>query len=290
MLLYILGDKIPAQIPSLISLRTAKSRANSLARLHHDPVIVLNIMKYNSTFCSTIRDIGYDGFFVHFWINLQLRIYKECYSKLEIPTISIDATGGCCRKIKIPDNNMSRDLFPYEGVMEVDGKTFTVCSMISEKHDTLSIYTWLKRWIKCSVRPPKMVISDQSLALMSAIVQSFTQYNSLEEYLKICFKLVMNVEIINETDIPLYFVRNDISHFVKLISQWSPLKKSKFPRTRQLFIRSIMLLLYCSSMKETKQILEAIFKIALSQYDGLCLGMTEEILCAKSKKYLQSLI
>jgi len=273
----------------LISLRTAKSRANSLTRLHHDPVIAINIMKYNSAFCSTIRDIGYDGFFVHFWSNLQLRIYKECYSKLKIPTISFDATGGCCRKIKRPDNNMSSNLFLYEGVMEVDGKTFTVCSMISEKHDTLSICTWLKRWLKCGVKPPKMVISDQSLALMSAIVQSFTQYNSLEEYLKICFKLVMNIQF-NEKDIPLCFIRNDINHFVKLISQWTPLKKSKFARTRQLFIRSMTLLLYCSSMEETKQILEAIFKVALSQYDGLCLGMTEETPCAKSKKYLQSLI
>lgn len=249
-------------------------------------------MKYNSTFCSTIRDIGYDGFFVHFWSNLQLRIYKD--SKCKIPSISFDATGGCCRKIKRPDNTMSSNLFLYEGVMEVDGKTFTVCSMISEKHDTLSICTWLKRWLKCGVKSPKMAISDQSLALMSAIVQSFTQYNSLEEYLRICFKLIMNTQV-NEKDIPLCFVRNDINHFVKLISQWTPLKKSKFPRTRQLFIRSMTLLIYCSSMEEAKQILEAIFKVALSKYDGLCLGatnnnITEETPCAKSKKYLQSLI
>jgi len=34
---------------------------------------------------------------------------------------------------------MNSNLFLYKGVMKVDGKTFTVCSMISEKHDTLSI-------------------------------------------------------------------------------------------------------------------------------------------------------
>jgi len=34
---------------------------------------------------------------------------------------------------------MSSALFLTEGVMEVDGKTFIVYSMISEKHDTLSI-------------------------------------------------------------------------------------------------------------------------------------------------------
>jgi len=64
-----------------------------------------------------------------------LLIYKDCYSKFKIPSISFDATGGCCRKIKISYNTMSSNLFLYEGLMEVDEKTFTVCSMISEKHD-----------------------------------------------------------------------------------------------------------------------------------------------------------
>lgn len=134
------------------------------------------------------------------------------------------------------------------------------------KNDTLSICTWLKRWLKCGVKSPKIAISDQSLALISAIAQSFTQYNSLEEYLKIYFKLVKNSQV-NGKD--LYFVRNDINQFVKFISQWTLHKKSKLPRTRQLFIRSMTLLIYCSSMEEAKQILEAVFKIALSKYDGL---------------------
>jgi len=42
-------------------------------------------------------------------------------------------------------------------------------------------------------------------------------------------------------------------------------------------------------MEKTKQILEAIFKIAISPYDGLCLGMEEET-PARSKKYLQSIM
>jgi len=43
-------------------------------------------------------------------------------------------------------------------------------------------------------------------------------------------------------------------------------------------------------MDETKQILKTFFKIALSPYDGLCLGTADETPCARSKKYLQSLI
>jgi len=148
---------------------------------------------------------------------------------------------------------MSSNIFLYEGVMAVDGKAFTVCFMISETHGTLSRYIicmWLKRWLNiCGVKTPKIVISDQSLALMFPIVQSFTQYNSLETYVlsysKICSKLVMDIQVI-DNDIPLCFVGNDKNHFVKLISQWPLLKKSKFPRTRQLFIGSMTLLSYCS--------------------------------------------
>jgi len=144
-------------------------------------------MKYSSNYSSIVHDIGYKKFFVHLWSNNQIQIDKEFYSKTAIPCISFDATGGCCRKIKRPENNQSSRLFLYECVMEADGRSFTVLSMISETHDTLNIYIWLKRWLKCSVKAPKMVISDQSLALMSALVQSFIQYDSLEKYLLICF-------------------------------------------------------------------------------------------------------
>lgn len=144
--------------------------------------------------------------------------------------------------------------------------------------------------VKCSVKAPKMVVSDQSLALMSALVQSFTQYDSLEQYLQISFQSVMNT---GPNNMPLCYIRNDINHFVKLITQWSPLNKSKFPRTKQLFVRSMTLLIYCTTMEETKKILEAIFKVALSKYDGPLLVRIDnsvETPCAISKKYLQYLI
>lgn len=106
-------------------------------------------MKRIETYGSTIRDVDYDGFFVHFWSNLQLQIYKECFSIVKVPTMSFDATGGCCTKIKRSNGEKSSHLFLYEGVMEIKGKTFTALSMISEQHDTLSIYTWLNRWLRC---------------------------------------------------------------------------------------------------------------------------------------------
>lgn len=91
--------------------------------------------------------------------------------------------------------------------------------MLSEQHDNVSISLWLKRWLRQDVKPPKVAVSDQSLPLMSRIVQAFTQYNSLEKYLEVCFAILNNNV---ETEIPKCFVRNDINHFIHLINNGHP--------------------------------------------------------------------
>jgi len=247
-------------------------------------------MKSNQNYGSTIRDIGLDKFFVHFWSHMQLKIYKDNYEKTTVPTISFDATGGCVKKIKRNYNTYSSSIFLYEGVMNINNQTFTVCSMLSEQHDSTSIYLWLKRWLRCDIKPPKLVISDQSLALMSALVHAFTQYQSLEEYLDVCFSIVVKNQNI---PIPRCMIKNDINHFMHLVTQWSPLKSTKFTRTKQLIARSMGLLVYSSSINETEQILESIFNVILSKYDGKLLNATnnsDDTPCAKSKRYLQALI
>lgn len=285
------GDTMPPQIPSLTSLRQAKHRAVSSLRHHQDPVNALGIMKIIHKYDGAIRNIGFDKFYVHFWKNLQMTIYKEQYTKCAVPTVSFDATGGVCKKIKRYDNNYSSSIFLYEGIMDVKGQSFTVTSMLSEQHDNISISLWLKRWLQCGLKPPKVSITDQSLALMSATVQAFTQYNSLEKYLNICFLLCCGEK---DIEIPTCYIRNDINHFVHLIAQWKPLKESRHQRTKQLFIRSIALLITCNSIKNAEEILEAIFIVALSKYDGQIISnidtQKQDTHCSQSKKFLQSLI
>lgn len=82
-------------------------------------------MKHHTTYGTAIRDIGYDHYFIYFWGNLQLQIYKDYYSKVDVPCMAFDGTGGCCRKIKRFGSNQSSNLFLYEGVMEVENITFT---------------------------------------------------------------------------------------------------------------------------------------------------------------------
>lgn len=120
-----------------------------------------------------------------------------------MPTISFDAIGGVCKKIKQFGKNFSSSIFLYEGVMKVVDQSFTVISLVSEQHDNVSISLWLKRWLQCGLKPPKVSITEQSLALMSATVQAFTQYDSLEKYLQICFLLCRGDK---DIEIPICFI------------------------------------------------------------------------------------
>jgi len=213
---YILGDAVLAQIPNLGALRVVKHRALISNRLHSDPMVAVRKMKYLGKFSNTIHDIGSDKTFVHFWSNLQFQIYKECSRKERIITVSFDATGGCVRKIKRNENIRSGPIFLYEGVISIDQHTLTDISMLSERHDILYISIWLNRWLRCGIKSSKIVIYDQSLALMSALTQTFTQYKSLELCLQVCFSIVV---LKKEEELPTSFIRNDVNHFVHLISQ-----------------------------------------------------------------------
>jgi len=252
-------------------------------------------MKQNEKFNNSIHDIGFDKFFVHFWSNLQLQIYRNNYRKEQVPTISFDTTGGCCQKLKRNAFKLSGSIFLYEGLMCINNQSFTVMSMLSEQHDNISISSWLRRWLRCGIDAPKIAICDQLLALMSAIVQAFTKYPSLEQYLDACFSLVILKE---KVQVPKCFLRNDVNHFIHIVSQWSVVKNSRYPNTKEFITRGMGLLVMCTSVNKAEKILEAIFTIILSRDDGDILHSNQSnnhnerqlTPCAKSKKYLKDLI
>jgi len=278
---------LPAHIPSSKSVRQVKSKGLLSSRLYDNPIIALGIYKRSDRYGEAIQDIGFDNFFLHFWSDLQIKIYRDSYSKVQPVTISFDATGGVCKKIKRYDNQLSWVIFLYEGVMNLFGKSFTVLSMLSEQHDNVSISLWLKRWLKHDVKPPKVAVSDQSLPLMSGIVQAFTQYNSLEKYLEVCFLILSSNR---KPEIPTCFVRNDINHFIHLVTQWPPLKKAKHFSAKELFSRSMGLLVYSTSMVEAELILEAMFIVAFSPSDDKIINTIEFTPCHKSREFLREKI
>lgn len=83
------------------------------------------------------------------------------------------------------------------------------------------------------------------------------------------------------------------------MTQWQPLKTSKYPRTKQLFCRAMCLLIFCKNMDEARKILESIFIIAFSKYDEPCINTTRKdddrefetkTACAQSKIFYNHLL
>lgn len=85
----------------------------------------------------------------------------------QTPTICINAIGGIVRKTTLMLGRITANIFLYEiGVMDYKNKCqFTVAHMLSEQHDNNSIGHWLCEWLRTGEFTPKVIITDQSLAL-----------------------------------------------------------------------------------------------------------------------------
>jgi len=195
-------------------------------------------MKSITPYNKIINDIGCDQFLVHYWTELNMyRLYTKTNST---PRITIDTTGGIVSKIKLIFGWETAYIFLYQiGVMNYKTQSqFTVDHMLLDIHDNNSISHWLIEWTRNKIISPKIVGTDQSKALMMAVIKSFTQYSSLSKYLSICSSLLLKE---SEVEIPHCMLRNDFSHTIKLISSWPEIKNSSY-RIKNFYLPSIGLL------------------------------------------------
>jgi len=157
--------------------------------------------------------------------------------------------------------------------------------MLSEKHDNNCISYWLTEWLRTVKTPPKLIITDQSLALMHAIIKSFTQFSNLNVYLSNCSKLIMKEP---GADIPTCMIRNDFNHIMHLVSSWTEMKSCNY-RIKNFYMRSIGLLVISTSFEDIKNILKLIFTVALNETDGLNIYKVPTE-CEIAKNYLKQKI
>lgn len=70
----------------------------------------------------------------------------------------------------------TKHIFLYEALVYDHEKmhSFTVTNMLRVRHSNISIFNWLANWVSSDVPRSKETVCDQSLALLSAIVQCFT--------------------------------------------------------------------------------------------------------------------
>lgn len=173
------GDQEPAHIPTLNALRVMKYKALQKSHIHQDLITsLLSLLKGTVPYDKIIYDMCYNRFFLHYWTSTEINTYRVYTKQNKIPRITIDATGGLVRKVKLLIGRETGSIFLYEiGIMDYKSKCqFTAAHMLSERHDSNSISYWLTEWLRSNIVPPKIVVTDQSLALMIAVAKAFTQY------------------------------------------------------------------------------------------------------------------
>lgn len=145
-------------------------------------------MKLEDAYKDSIHDIGLDPFFLHLYTPELIHLYRLYSQQYSCPSLIVDATGNVIKRFSKLKLKKTQTIYLYEAIVydDIRNHTLTVCSMISEKHDDITINHWLSIWLKCDVPPPKEVCCDMSLALLSVLVRNFALYSSLNDYINVC--------------------------------------------------------------------------------------------------------
>lgn len=266
-------------------MRTLKSQILANDRRHKDVLISLAIMKREDEFKNVIHDMGYDPFFVHYCSAEQIQIYRSYCNSTKYSKLVLDATGSIVKPFHKFGLDKTKTLYLYEALVydKTKNHSFTVTNMISESHTNNAILNWLLKWISLDVKKPKETVCDNSLALLSALVQSFTQYTSLQAYIRVCSDLLTNKLDSNSHWVPQCFVRIDVAHFINICSKWTSLK-SVSRRVKEIILRVVGLLIKSKSLSEVHSLLYSIFVVLSNETDGLDLENAEETPCEIHRK------
>lgn len=194
------------------------------------------------------------------------------------------------RPVKRPDGQKSKTIFLYDITIHdrINNKILSAGNMLSERHDTVAISHFIQNWRKAGAKVPKTVVCDMSLALMSASVQSFTEFNTLNDYLNHCSLIIENEVAFVK---PKCYLRNDIAHTVKLISLITQYRSlgNVLKGTKSFFVRAICLVIQETNLMRMEELLENIFNVALYETEGNSPD-GQELPSEKSKKILQDQI
>ncbi|KAF0717632.1 Uncharacterized protein FWK35_00034983, partial [Aphis craccivora] len=233
------------------------------------PIESLLEFQFNSKYSGSIHSVSISPFIVHYWSNYQTIIYKDVSKKY--CKLSIDATGGLLKKLtRTSLNLLSGHIFLYEAIVSTSVGHLPVIQMVSEKHDTLTIFYWLGalgQWMKCGIKIPNEVVCDFSKALLGAISRAFCNGKSLHAYNDNCFKVLIG----HDEKLPPCYIRIDVAHTIKIFCRIKCLTGIKNKNLKEFYVRSLRLLLSSESLLDFNTILETLFTVMLSETDGWCI-------------------
>jgi len=247
-----------------------------------DTLIAIAIMKKEDEFKGVIREIGYDPFFLHYTNAEQIEMYRKYCSHVNYPEIIIDATGSVVKKFSKLGLDKTNDIFLYQATVydELKRHSFTITNMLSERHNTICISNWLAYWMSCNVPKPKKVVCDQSLALLSSIVRTFTQYSSLNSYIHACADILTNKIPKDFRWLPQCYIKLDVAHFMKLASQWPNLKLLN-RRVKEIILRTIGCLLKCQDLEDVYSLFLSLLITITNETNRVIRNTDIETLCQK---------
>lgn len=135
---------------------------------------------------------------------------------------------------------------------------------------------------------PHEVVTDMSIALISACVRTFTPYNSLANYLDFCYSYLITHDHHKHPSNNLRcYLRTDVAHVIRIICGWHCLK-SALRRSRHFYKRCMGQLIQARNIKDVRVITRNIFTVALNETDGFVQNKLTP--CSVSKNFLRNLI
>lgn len=252
--LMAIDDPEPPHLYKAKTLRNVKQEYSEYLCFDKDPLKSL-LIGQETTYKNMIHNLGLNPFFVHYWSNHQIAIYRE-YAARCCTSVAIDATGSVVTKLNRPNNNKSKHIFLYACVLNAtDDKNFIITQMISECQTTNAISFWLMEWLRAKIPVPKEVTCDGSKALLTAVVRIFNSNKNIDEYIAKCWK----------NDMPICYVRIDVAHFIK---GYATFLSGINPRVKTFFLKCIGQLILAQTLQEAELILRAIIVISQSETEG----------------------
>lgn len=270
-------------IPTLETLRKVKHERRQINRLHSDPIMSILMMSIMATYQNFVREFTLvPSFHLCYWCEQQMEYYKAYIEKIPRVTMTVDATGSFFRTLKLPDGSLlTKRMFLYVAMVTSSTiKSTAICQLITDNHTTDSILSWLKRWHNEVRTAPHEIVTDDSSALIAANVQAFTTFQTVRDYLRQSFLVLMS----KSNDMPEVFLRLDTSHFVKNVYNLRCFDNVDL-NIKMFYIRSILFIKECESFKIINAVLGHIIKICTFKY-----AFTSNETCKISMQYLKSLL
>lgn len=179
------------------------------------------------------------------------------YCKRTHTRIIIDATGKIVKKITVSGGAKSGNIFRYLGVVRIPGSgdgLIPVVQMLSERHNSNAITYWLSEWIIQEACISSEVVLDDSAALIPATCRALGGNPRTASYINNSLRYLQG----NDNLKPQTLIRIDVAYLTNLILKWPEIARMK-NRTKDYFIRLVVLLAKAETIDNARDILKAFF-------------------------------